>query len=1008
MPSAALLKTKPHRSKRDLRNITISNPLTTTDEIEFAKKIATAQAAASLSSSSTSSFSSSSSSSSLTPSSLSSSLLLSPSRRSPRKRSSLVSHILHAPSPSEQLQIILISKYRFNAECPKEISMQPRCFYKLIEKVGNGWLKVCQVENGSNVGLCPASYMDIAINDSAHPITLEWLHQYDPKFLAEEDKTSKASEPPIDSNIDEIYQEDGPSREIWFCLKVQFESKIYYAGRTYFELRQFHKQLVKALGGATTAATQLPHFPRYHDESMPTRLNSSIVAELRNLCRALDVYFKQVVSLFSPSSRCQANQMHQINAQMVKFLSRQPRSLVSHVDGIMLHDSGRRLSPSAKLVDKIFTSSSTSSSTATAALPACFSYKPPSAMDFNYSYSKTEPLSASGSANSSAGTTRLTNGSQNARAMHAPRHPIPNVMTSQLSTAAAAAAAAKRSPAPARRKSLRHSAGSATPAGARSSYSDREGAAPSHDTSSPSRARGKQQESRGIVLSSSSNTLSSYSSLIDGYDEESLISAELEQSSSPSRFNAGKQPGKIDFEKRGINNLFGGNIDTEADHDVNGMADESFTNSSNEKTSSESSNGDLNRQKELNQRLCPKLSTSFTSSSSEADGSCEIFDSTNWQVSTTPLTPISTANTNTNTNTSTGKNAIEDFFGFNDPEIKEKPLFVFGSTPQSASPRSHLGRARREFSLTPKSTNSPSSTTPATSESASSTGPATSNPFLTTTPSSRSSVCSLNTTITANTLTATPRMQPQLTPIGILSELDELEPVESIAESIESPEKPLVINRSKETLLSSSPSLRKLSSPLPPAAATRRVSSASSSTTTLFTPTPPPPPSSSPATKEIPRSSSEASVSTITTDTSGASNGKSKGKGNSTGAGADTNTTTTTSLKKSAFPATTTTTSSSNSDMIKLKIFLNNSANDIIVLRFAKMKLRSTSCDHISMDYVRKKLSAKLMKMYHHDTFSSTPLQFSLVDDAQSQKMARESDLVEFVMKQDKCSLKLM
>lgn len=67
--------------------------------------------------------------------------------------------------------IVLTAKYRFIAENPNELCIEPRDYLKLLERPGNGWLKVQMLDKYDQVGLIPASYVSIAVNDIINPIS---------------------------------------------------------------------------------------------------------------------------------------------------------------------------------------------------------------------------------------------------------------------------------------------------------------------------------------------------------------------------------------------------------------------------------------------------------------------------------------------------------------------------------------------------------------------------------------------------------------------------------------------------------------------------------------------------------------------------------------------------------------------------------------------------------------------------------------------------------------------
>lgn len=72
--------------------------------------------------------------------------------------------------------VILMCKYEFVGESKHELSIKPNEYVKLLDRIGDGWLRVKHV-NRDKIGLIPASYVKIAVNDLINPITLQWLNE---------------------------------------------------------------------------------------------------------------------------------------------------------------------------------------------------------------------------------------------------------------------------------------------------------------------------------------------------------------------------------------------------------------------------------------------------------------------------------------------------------------------------------------------------------------------------------------------------------------------------------------------------------------------------------------------------------------------------------------------------------------------------------------------------------------------------------------------------------------
>lgn len=77
-------------------------------------------------------------------------------------------------NPSE-LNVILVSNFKFDSENSFELSVNKGDLLKFIAKKPGGWILVKSLDKLSNCGLIPASYVEIVINDVKNPVTLSWL-----------------------------------------------------------------------------------------------------------------------------------------------------------------------------------------------------------------------------------------------------------------------------------------------------------------------------------------------------------------------------------------------------------------------------------------------------------------------------------------------------------------------------------------------------------------------------------------------------------------------------------------------------------------------------------------------------------------------------------------------------------------------------------------------------------------------------------------------------------------
>lgn len=75
--------------------------------------------------------------------------------------------------------VILRALFDFLAETEEELPLKANDYLKLLERPGDGWLRVKHVAN-SREGLIPASYVKITVNDLINPITHQWLNEIVP------------------------------------------------------------------------------------------------------------------------------------------------------------------------------------------------------------------------------------------------------------------------------------------------------------------------------------------------------------------------------------------------------------------------------------------------------------------------------------------------------------------------------------------------------------------------------------------------------------------------------------------------------------------------------------------------------------------------------------------------------------------------------------------------------------------------------------------------------------
>ncbi|CAI5757485.1 unnamed protein product [Candida verbasci] len=186
--------------------------------------------------------------------------------------------------------LVLISKYKFNKENANEISINPRQYFKLIEKLGNGWLKVKSLDSNPMEGLVPASYLEIAINDTNNPITLSWLHEYN---------STNTTKTYLKISINEVFQ-NLKSKKIWYKLKIKInDSEFIFIGKSYQQIYDFHLKLEER---DDYMDEDLPILPSplirtsiYHSPNL--KYDVKYLSELRRMCSDLSQYFEKLLSL---------------------------------------------------------------------------------------------------------------------------------------------------------------------------------------------------------------------------------------------------------------------------------------------------------------------------------------------------------------------------------------------------------------------------------------------------------------------------------------------------------------------------------------------------------------------------------------------------------------------------------------------------------------------------------------------------------------------------------------
>lgn len=191
--------------------------------------------------------------------------------------------------------VIVVAKYDFDSESHSELSVKKGDVLKLLDRPGNGWVLVKLVDRVAT-GLVPSLYVDIAVNDPQHPITLLWLHEkrtlpdsccfVDMQVLnllrANKPLTINNEPYPISATVQHFlsYQD-----RYWYRVDAVYSTgEVAYLCRYYEDFYKLH--------GLLMSAGNLPKLP----EPIPSSRDLELVDLLSQRCKELDTYIRALVS----------------------------------------------------------------------------------------------------------------------------------------------------------------------------------------------------------------------------------------------------------------------------------------------------------------------------------------------------------------------------------------------------------------------------------------------------------------------------------------------------------------------------------------------------------------------------------------------------------------------------------------------------------------------------------------------------------------------------------------
>ena len=277
--------------------------------------------------------------------------------------------------------IVLVAKYKFEAENPEELSIDVRDYLKLLEREGNGWLKVQMLEKNDKVGIVPASFVGIAVNDIVNPISIEWLNEYkldndydssleevESRSLVDlKDQTTIANEDPfpVSACVAKVYLDS--TNKYWYRTRMTMSTnEDIYVGKCYQQFYKLHTALVLKYPEET-----LPKLP------LPVR-SSSVLGNKRYSTLKYDRKFLKDLNALSEGLNSYFNNLLlirsiQTSSEVYSFIFDSPYVKLSHKESNIKEDDNmmaevvHKLAPKSIDINELL--SSTGSFSATEPLP---------------------------------------------------------------------------------------------------------------------------------------------------------------------------------------------------------------------------------------------------------------------------------------------------------------------------------------------------------------------------------------------------------------------------------------------------------------------------------------------------------------------------------------------------------------------------------------------------------------------------------------------------------------
>ncbi|WPK25138.1 hypothetical protein PUMCH_002441 [Australozyma saopauloensis] len=281
--------------------------------------------------------------------------------------------------PTLRGHIILVAKFDFVAESGEELSVSKGDVLKLLDRLPSGWVYVSSIEKVDTAGLVPSLYVDIAVNDSNHPITTLWLHE------TKRDAAKAAQNTFNDVQVQMLLKTNFPltinnspypltatvvcylacQDRFWYRVDVTYSTgEIGYLCRFYLDFFDLHAILLEyvaeydaaQLSNASNLASSLSS-PDLNTEQAPfrlPRLPEPIMNQNQNPELQSELFSKRCKELSTYLTVLASDKRIQVCPAFVKFLETDFNGQPGFVSEEVLNDSieaiSQQILPGSKLV----------------------------------------------------------------------------------------------------------------------------------------------------------------------------------------------------------------------------------------------------------------------------------------------------------------------------------------------------------------------------------------------------------------------------------------------------------------------------------------------------------------------------------------------------------------------------------------------------------------------------------------------------------------------------------